>query len=119
MEDVNFYRGFEGEPELIFSYQNEGSVRHFYMWMGYFVDIIDAVEPEPEGWSSLAYCYHLNEGWYDQDNWPIPDLPVAINQIQSIELTQASPGVHQVRSELIAFLQAALAKGVPVLISYF
>lgn len=59
-----YYSEFEGEPEIILSIEEKnGYKREFGIWGGYFDTIMLQVKPKEEGWTSLAYYYHLNIGW--------------------------------------------------------
>lgn len=116
IEVVDFYSGFEGEPELQFNFMVEDKIKRFAVWTGYFDAIMEEVSPSTQGWSSLAYYYHLHEGWYDDANWQIPNLTEAIRQIQGLKMDGL---VEEVRKELIEFMQEASYSNVPVVMSYF
>lgn len=80
-----YYKGFEGEPEMTFSLMENGIItQKFTIWMGYFNCIMALIQPEEEGWTGLAYFYHLYIGWYEEENWPIPNLAEAYGQLEKL-----------------------------------
>jgi hypothetical protein len=83
----DFYRGFEGEPEIRFVAKGAvGPDREVRIWVGYFSTIMDRIVPEGDGWTGLALPYHLCEGWYEDDGWRVPDLDGVISQWGKIAL---------------------------------
>lgn len=42
-ENIDYYTGFEGEPEIVFSVQFEQKTFEFKMWIGYFDSILSNV----------------------------------------------------------------------------
>lgn len=71
-----YYEGFEGEPEIRLIRGEENEEKYILsIWVGYFNSIMDAVVPVETGWTSLAYFYHLQEGWYKESPWQIPKRP--------------------------------------------
>lgn len=91
-----YYHGFEGEPEMMFCLlENDVIVEKIGIWEGYFYFIMQLVQPEEEGWTGLAYFYHLCIGWYEEENWMIPDLEEAHRQLANLnpgELTEGEAG---------------------------
>ena len=86
--DVNekYYDGFEGEPEITFCLVENNSVaQKIGVWDGYFNSIMRLIQPEKEGWTGLAYFYHLYIGWYEEDNWFIPDILETYDQLANID----------------------------------
>lgn len=59
---------------------------------GYFNEIIKLIRPEKEGWTGLAYYYHLYTGWYEKDNWLIPDILKAYKQLVNIDVDRLETG---------------------------
>lgn len=116
---VDFYTGFEGEPEIQFSTASGcGGNRIVRVWVGYFDAIMSKVKPGPTGWTGLALPYHLNAGWYDSSPWRIPDLDAVVKQWGSIETASLSPDSVRAHSAVLELLRHALATSQPVTISY-
>jgi len=85
-EVIDFYEGFEGEGEIQFiQANNSGSKKIIRIWDGYFDDIMGKVTPDSNGWTSLAYCYHLVEGWYEETPWELLEIDKALQQLNSTE----------------------------------
>ena len=54
--DDQYYRGYEGEPEIGFYTIKEKIV----IWAGFFDDIMEQMKPSRYGWTGIAYYYHLH-----------------------------------------------------------
>ncbi len=81
-----FYDGFEGEPKITFCLmENDIIVEEVGIWDGYFNKIMNLVRPERERWTGLAYYYHLYTGWYEEDNWLIPNILETYEQLVNID----------------------------------
>ncbi|OPH62161.1 hypothetical protein BC351_02720 [Paenibacillus ferrarius] len=110
MEKVkDFYTGYEGEPEIIFYFENfDGQKVQLKAWIGYFDSIMAAIQPTKNGWSGLSYYYHTDTGWFEETPWRIPDLGDALNNLQSVnktELDQETLTVYQSIFELLHQVQ--------------
>jgi hypothetical protein len=82
----DFYNGFEGEGEIQFiRLLNDGNKNVIRIWEGYFDDLMGKFEPTPNGWIGLAYYYNLDEGWYEDSPWKIPNIIEALQQFKGIE----------------------------------
>ncbi|MFD1886472.1 hypothetical protein [Paenibacillus wenxiniae] len=86
---TDFYSSYEGEPEIIFYFENlEGEIVQLKAWMGYFDAIMAAIAATQNGWNGLSYYYHLDTGWFEKRPWRIPDLDDALQDIQNVDTTQ-------------------------------
>ena len=81
--DNQFYRGYEGEKEIQFFTLREKIV----IWEGFFNDIMEQFKPAKEGWTGIAYYYHLDLGWCDGKPWKISDLDNCFLQFRQLDLT--------------------------------
>ncbi|MDE6357936.1 MAG: hypothetical protein K2L15_05035 [Eubacteriales bacterium] len=114
-----YYNGYEGEPEIQIirrNYQEEVLV--LKIWTGFFDNIMNAIEPEETGWTSLAYYYNLHIGWYEESPWKLEDIRTAINQLKSIENNKLSGQDKEVLNDIIKIFQDALMLGDDILICY-
>lgn len=85
---TDFYTGYEGEPEIIFYFENsDGQQTQLKAWIGYFDSIMSAVQPAENGWKGLSYYYHTDTGWFEKTPWRIPDLEEVLKNIQNINIT--------------------------------
>ncbi len=51
---TDFYTGYEGEPEIIFYFENsDGQQTQLKAWIGYFDSIMSAIQPVEKGWEGL------------------------------------------------------------------
>ncbi|MFG6358299.1 MAG: hypothetical protein K1W26_15995 [Acetatifactor sp.] len=118
--DETFYKGFEGEPEMVFSLLEDGVLtRKFSVWDGYFSCIMSLIRPE-EGWTGLAYYYNRYIGWYEEEHWRIPDLAEAYGQLEKLcpgDLRYEEAG--EVLAMICNLLKRAIDHGGTVYIDYF
>jgi hypothetical protein len=59
--EVDFYTGFEPDPELIFIWKSIEAEKRFKLWEGYFDTIMQQsyISKDSGSWQGLAYYYHL------------------------------------------------------------
>lgn len=119
-ENFRYYGVFEGEPEYTFClYDGNFPVEKIHLWDGYFSDIIRTVTPTSNGWTSLAEYYNLALE-FDNDNWKVPDIPEALEQLQSTDKTKFKfSGSHEVLKILIEMFTKACENNLTVYIEYF
>jgi hypothetical protein len=68
---INFYEGYEGEPELqmICKRDNENIVV-MRLWIGFFDSILTLIKPGKDGfWEGIPLYYHTVTGWHDVEEW--------------------------------------------------
>lgn len=106
----NFYEGYEGNPELdIYTLIGDEKVG-IQMWDGYFDEIMTKIEPGNEGWQSLAYYYNMNEGWYDDSPWKIPNNTEALNQLETVELRELDDISRKILTSMIELIRNNIDK---------
>lgn len=115
-----FYDGFEGEPEIFFCLMEKHVViEKIGIWDGYFNEIMETVRPEKEGWTGLAYFYHLYTGWYEEGNWLLPDVSAAYRQFENIDVDQLkNRETKEVLALVTDLLKRAVDKNEKVCIMY-
>lgn len=118
-ENYRYYKGFEGEPEYTFCLYNENCpVEKIYIWDGYFGDIIRTVAPTQNGWTSLAEYYHTCID-FDNDNWKIPDIKSALQQLKNIDTSKIKLSEsYEVLALLVEILTKADENNQAVYIEY-
>lgn len=85
LNNEKYYDGFEGEPQITFCLVIDNViVEQIGMWDGYFNEIMEQIKPSVQGWTGLAYYYHLYIGWYEEDNWLIPNVKEIYEQFKGI-----------------------------------
>ena len=86
MVNEKYYEGCEGDEEILFRlYIGKKEVESVGIWGGYFSTIIELIPPKEEGWVGFSYYYHLNSGWYDEENWYVPDIDLFYEQLQETD----------------------------------
>lgn len=116
-----YYIGYESEPEIqIIRKTVQEDIFVLRIWSGFFDDIMNAVEPEEKGWSSLAYYYNLYSGWYEESPWLLQDINAAVEQLKSIKEDKLSNsrGSVNVLTDIIKVLEDAVISGDSILIAY-
>lgn len=114
-----FYNGFEGEPEMTFCLMENGvTVEKIGIWDGYFDNIMKLVRSGEEGWTGLAYFYHLCIGWYEEDNWLMPNISEAYRQLAGIDSEELEKEEKEVLILIVNLLKRAMDNGGKVYIVY-
>lgn len=101
----NYYEGYEGYPEIDFFILSDDSREGIQMWDGYFYNIMRKIKPVNGEWTSLAYYFNLNEGWYDESPWKIPSNVAAIEQFETIERSELGEIEAEVLAEILGLLK--------------
>ena len=107
-ELLDFYAGFEGEPELLFFL--DGCLR-LRCWEGYVDTLFDAVAPQ-HGQTGLAEAYHL-DAWGDEP-WHVTDNVACLAQLRDVrERTDLAPKpvsqMERLRLALIGLFEEAVS----------
>ncbi|GHG77823.1 dihydroorotate dehydrogenase (quinone) [Comamonas sp. JC664] len=114
----DFYTGFEGESEILFTLRGENVPDQLIrMWAGYFDDIAMRIELEDGKFTGLALTYHLVEGWQDGVPWKVPDLGHTVKQWEGICTTGLSPESLEVHGAVLDLLRSAIESNGEVWIS--
>jgi hypothetical protein len=101
---IDFYEGFEGEPEIDFTLYVDGVQRRtICIWYGYFDELLTRVQPVNGVWTGLALPFNLLTGWHEQTTWFIPDLSAVLDQWSRIP-TRPEESVHAVHQAVLALL---------------
>ncbi len=107
---LDFYSGFEGEPEIRFELRRvDEEVTGVRIWDGYFYSIMAEIHPEEGRWTGLALPYHLCE--LDDEPWKIPNLQEVTDQWERTPVRHLDPTVQRVHAAVLALLRTALASG--------
>jgi len=116
---IDFYDGFEGEGEIQFiQVLDDGNKSVIRIWEGYFDDFMEKIEPTSNGWTGLAYYYNLDEGWYDDSPWKIPNVAETLSQLKQIENVEFRfPESKNVINEICILLNKAIEDNICVYIA--
>lgn len=118
--DERYYDGFEGEPEMMFTLlKNNGEKREFGIWDGYFVSIIEKVQPRINGWTGLAYYYHLDIGWFEESPWLVKNILESYEQLKEIDINSLEEDEDkEVLEKIMVMFKEAIENDEKVYISY-
>ncbi|MFL0251970.1 hypothetical protein ACJDT4_16240 [Clostridium neuense] len=118
--DERYYDGFEGEPEMIFTLVKiNGEKEEFGIWDGYFIRFIEKVEPKENGWTGLAYYYHLDIGWFEESPWLVENLMESYEQLKEIDIESFEYYEEkEVLRKIICLFKHAIDNGEKIYISY-
>lgn len=119
MESLNtkYYEGFEGYPEIQFIRVSiDGQKEILSLWDGYFDSIMYAIEPKESCWTGIAYYFHLDQPWFDESPWKIPDVDIVIEQFENIQSLDTK--TQEVLNDIIKLLRRAKTKKEEVWIIY-
>ena len=116
---TDFYAGFEGEPEVTFV--RTGTIEQsLHAWDGYFSQVLEAIEPGTDGqWHGLVLHYHLETGWYDEENFEVKDVELFATQLATLNISLLEPGTLRFYKALLSFVQNTLADRDKLVINYF
>lgn len=107
--NTKFYEGFEGSPQITFCLTKNNFIeKKISIWDGYFNDIMNKIQPQNGGWTGLAYYYHLHIGWYEEDEWLIPDILEAYNQLSNINTDEFK---YEEEKEILILITDLMKKG--------
>ena len=114
-----YYAGYEGEPEIqIINKSANNQKIVLRIWTGFFDNIMTAIEPQSTGWTSLAYYYNLDIGWYEESPWKIQNLGEAIQQLEGIDRSKLNKIDKEVLEEMLRVFKKAIYICDDMLISY-
>lgn len=86
---IDFYKGFEGYPEVKIICKKPDKVEpilEMTLWDGYFKEIIELVEPNEQGeWEGFLLTYNPCLDWDINHPWICDDLPLLHRQLTHID----------------------------------
>lgn len=131
---TDYYTGFEGHPSIVIKIEGKIESEHkgrsyrMELWNGYFTSLIELIKPSLDGnWEGLALYYHTDTGWYDEDNWPLDNVKLAMDQLSSIVLNDGTNSLlgqesnlilDEIRTTIVGLLKEALRLKMRVIIHY-
>lgn len=107
MKTIDFYQGYEGEPEFILTRRARSGIDSciLRLWDGYFHDIIEQIPPGTDGnWQGVTLHHHVNSFW-DGREWECLDLPLFHSQLMTID-----PGKLRLGNETVLEAMKTLVK---------
>lgn len=111
MQKIDFYQGFEGYPALIILQKQQGKIiTQWESWMGYVDGILESIPPNAQGnWEGITLHYHLETGWYEEEDWLCQEKELFAQQLESINPSTLGKVEQQVLKTWIQLLQNSIA----------
>ena len=113
----DFYTGFEGEPEYIFFVESVPDHK-LHIWAGYFDSLMRAIEKKDPTWESLFKYHQLDDGWFRTSPWVVPNVEIALAQLQLLRLSDLNEDTQKVYVSLCTLFQDALRVNANVIVVY-
>jgi hypothetical protein len=120
--ELDYYRGFECEPEINFiSEERDKVISQIKIWIGYFNQLMEISEPNASTgkWESLALHFHLDTGWYEEEKWKLPDIPESVTFFEELEADSLEEPIPEIRNSIVSLLSEAIKKDHIIYINYF
>jgi hypothetical protein len=77
------------------------------MWSGHFDALMSKIEPDGGRWTGLALPYHLQEGWYVESPWKVPDLQVVTQQWEQLAVAGVRADCQALYSAVLELMREA------------
>lgn len=115
----DYFTPYAEPGELTFVRRSRAEELVFILWEPIFGAFMDAVTPTETGWTSLALMYHMDKGWYEDEDWQVPDPAKALAQLEALHREQLSDQEREILDELSAFIRQGIQAGDELHIQYF
>ncbi|WP_314591081.1 hypothetical protein [Paenibacillus terrigena] len=102
----SYYAGFEGEPEIIFMYENSNERQVLKLWNGYFETLLDCLVQQTPVHEGILHEYYIHEGWYEESPWEIKNVEKEIQLFKSFVTNEITEEVIKESSNIIPILPA-------------
>ena len=111
MIDKRYYEGYEPEDGFVVYWDEENQME---IWEGYLNLLFAACYHGLSSTQGLLECYRNWNGFYEEEGWKIPDLDVAIKELECFDEKMGEPvspdfaeDIRRVQKDLLAFLEKA------------
>ncbi|MCG7408432.1 hypothetical protein MH117_13460 [Paenibacillus sp. ACRRX] len=104
MINDSYYVGFEGEPEIIFMFENLNERYELKLWNGYFETLLDCMLAQVQ--SGILNEYYVYEGWYEESPWEITNIEEAIQLFKSLDANKLAEYGGKASKNIISMLPA-------------
>lgn len=111
MIDKRYYEGYEPEKGFVVYWDEENQME---IWEGYLNLLFSACYHGLSSTQGLLECYRNWNGFYEEEGWKIPDLDVAIKELECFDEKMGEPvspdfaeDIRRVQKDLLAFLEKA------------
>ena len=111
MVDKRYYEGYEPEKGFVVYWDEENQME---IWEGYLNLLFDACYHGLSSTQGLLECYRNWNGFYEEEGWKIPDLDVAIKELECFDEKMGEPvspdfaeDIRRLQKDLLVFLEKA------------
>lgn len=124
MSGDKYYKGFEGEPQIVFQTQPDGM--KLVVWNGYFETLLERMLDQGIPPQGILGTFVEQSGWYDKSPWEIKNINAAVQQFKMVRVEQLrdahalelTADLQGLLGQLIAFLEETALKKQRVFIVY-
>ncbi len=88
MVDKRYYEGYEPEKGFVVYWDEENQME---IWEGYLNLLFSACYHGLSSTQGLLECYRNWNGFYEEEGWKIPDLDVAIKELECFDEKMGEP----------------------------
>lgn len=119
MKTLDFYTGFEGNPEIriLLKDKNDSPFLELKAWIGYFDATLKKIRTSNGNWEGIALHYHMETGWYDGE-WECDNLSLLNRQLLSINKVDLDLKEQQFVEAFIDVVSCACKNNKRLLIRY-
>lgn len=114
---LNYYKGFEGEPEIQIAVKDLDNVV-LTAWSSYFDEIMKGIKPVDGEWTGIAKLYQMHAAWYVDGQYRVDDLDLMLHQLRSVSKRNLSIKAGEILNHLMSILFKAKLSGDDVFILY-
>ena len=111
MVDKRYYEGYEPEDGFVVYWDEENQME---IWEGYLNLLFAACYHGLSSTQGLLECYRNWNGFYEEESWKIPDLDVAIKELECFDEKRGEPvspslaeDIRRLQKDLLVFLEKA------------
>ena len=111
MVDKRYYEGYEPEKGFVVYWDEENQME---IWEGYLDFLFSACYHGLSSTQGLLECYRNWNGFYEEEGWKIPDLDVAIKELECFDEKMGEPvspslaeDIRRLQKDLLVFLEKA------------
>lgn len=118
---IDFYTGFEGEPELIISTKKDENSADIIikLWIGFFDSILEKIPPNEQGeWQGVPLHYHLCTGWYDVEIWECYEPELFLGQLEKLDLSEFKVDIANITKTIKKVLEYGIQRKQKIFFEY-
>lgn len=107
-EKLDFYSGYEGEPEIIFELiKNAKKIKTIHIWDGHLLFIVEKAIKTEFGWKGIAGAYYNGDM---DERWTFDNLYECLEDLEKIDISTEDKETQTVYYALIDLFKEAIEK---------